>query len=445
MIIPRNLVYKERKLDEFDIDEEGSIDKILYDKLIEVEGLFAECPNTQSRGEQFQGIFNDVYYIVTLSNMYSRPEDKLHDFVSIAGQPNWSAKHYNCLSAKSQAVMGMVYAILLYFKDDEKKRRLANTIFVEMFKGKEYECVATNMRESILSAWKIPRFDFKPLFFSKWELSHIEWNNYVRLYYLEPKENSVPEIDNPLGILDFSLSSEIDELLFTLGRNRQEKYDVIDALEEYIQNNSVHEDSKWIYNYDSALAYLQFKRGWIKYNVPLGEQEPQPQQLIIPEMIYIYEKDYTDKQLQDKTDIEDEKEPENKSITLHQTDNNLKEKLDKALAKVAELEEEIEQLKQDIAELEKNNGLATMPRAAIFYAATRIINNDVIISKEALAQAFRVITGLGGENGERVRQAFSESKKTTNKFTNKHKEEAINAIKEVIPKIAAEIKKIDPH
>ena len=55
MIIPRNLVYKERELDEFDIDVEGSIDKILYD----------------NRAIQHRIKWNDeMYYIIRAEDAY---------------------------------------------------------------------------------------------------------------------------------------------------------------------------------------------------------------------------------------------------------------------------------------------------------------------------------------------------------------------------------------
>lgn len=430
MKIPRNLVYKERiSWDKFEREKDGTLDKALYNELFNVEGLFAECPDFQSRGDFHLEIFNDAYYIVTLSSVYQNPEEKLNDFAYIAGQANWSARHYNHLDARPRAVMGMVYAMLSFLGKDEKRRRLADTIFLEMFKGQEYENVAISMRKSIASVYKMPSFDFVPVPLSERELKLVDWEKHIRLY-------SVNDVDtDPIlsNIPEISPIQEIDELIDSLGRNWQEKMKIVDALEKYLQTK----DNDRYCNYDGAKAYIPVKREWLKQTKSLHQQESAPLQLVFPELHDIYDETFPP---------EEERGLEQSIASNPMTPEveELKASLEKEKLHVAELTEEIEQLKQDIAELEEEHGLATMPRAAIFYAAAKIVTKNQI-NKDALAQTFKNITGLGGEKGERVRQAYSESLNTKNKFTEYHKEKAIEAVKDVIPELVHEIKKINVH
>ena len=79
--VVRYLTFPEKSsIDEFDIDARDTYDAAFYTALFGIQEADATLLNEKSLCE----IFNDAYYIVTLSLMQSHPERHLNSYCEIA-------------------------------------------------------------------------------------------------------------------------------------------------------------------------------------------------------------------------------------------------------------------------------------------------------------------------------------------------------------------------
>ncbi|MCR5131058.1 MAG: hypothetical protein K6C10_06320 [Prevotella sp.] len=79
----RSEVYRERKsLEEFGVDEKGTLNKVLFDALFKT----AYMTKLKDGESKILGIFNDAYYICTLILLDKRPYFKVDSYVEIASK-----------------------------------------------------------------------------------------------------------------------------------------------------------------------------------------------------------------------------------------------------------------------------------------------------------------------------------------------------------------------
>ncbi len=69
MLLIRQLLYKEKKLDDFDIDSDTSIFKIFFDLLLTMDGTKVTDMNVE---KTITSMFNDACYICTVSLLINR-------------------------------------------------------------------------------------------------------------------------------------------------------------------------------------------------------------------------------------------------------------------------------------------------------------------------------------------------------------------------------------
>ena len=70
----RDLFYKEKSLDDFDIDSDDSIFKSFYEILLRLDGTRIEDPDVE---EIITDMFNDACYICTIVLLIRRPALKI--------------------------------------------------------------------------------------------------------------------------------------------------------------------------------------------------------------------------------------------------------------------------------------------------------------------------------------------------------------------------------
>lgn len=118
----RSIIYRDRiELDEFDVDNEKSLDNVMLEKLessqiIKWEGAHRYIPD----------IFNQVYYITTLILMEKRPLHYLEKYVRIARH---TSSYYNDDLSRETAfsnysepvIMAMIYNYLRAIKESNNK------------------------------------------------------------------------------------------------------------------------------------------------------------------------------------------------------------------------------------------------------------------------------------------------------------------------------------
>lgn len=118
----RSIIYKERKdLDEFDVDNEKSLDSVMLEKLESSQIIRWERAH-----RYITDIFNQVYYITTLILMEKRPLHYLEKYVRIARH---TSSYYNDDLSRETAfsnyaepvIMAMVYNYLRAIKESNNK------------------------------------------------------------------------------------------------------------------------------------------------------------------------------------------------------------------------------------------------------------------------------------------------------------------------------------
>ena len=112
--VVRYLTYPERlSIDDFDIDVRDTYDAAFYTVLFGIQEADATLLNEKSLCK----IFNDAYYIVTLSLMQSHPECHLNLYYEIAkGENDSIRKSIENESVRVAIVMGIVVAFLEGFR-----------------------------------------------------------------------------------------------------------------------------------------------------------------------------------------------------------------------------------------------------------------------------------------------------------------------------------------
>lgn len=107
----RDLFFKEKSLDDFDIDSEDSIFKSFYEILLRLDGTRIEDPDVE---EIITDLFNDACYICTILLLIRRPALKIGNFRHFCVTDE--TRHYSFATedARADEVLCMVYFLLMY-------------------------------------------------------------------------------------------------------------------------------------------------------------------------------------------------------------------------------------------------------------------------------------------------------------------------------------------
>lgn len=108
MKIVRPLIYKEKMLDDFDIDNDKSVFKIFFDVLLTMDGTRVTDVNVE---DNITGMFNDACYICNVVIQIKRPYLHYGMFKEIASRDT-NGGYYYPTSTRVNVVMSMVYFLL---------------------------------------------------------------------------------------------------------------------------------------------------------------------------------------------------------------------------------------------------------------------------------------------------------------------------------------------
>ena len=120
MLLIRQLLYKEKKLDDFDIDSEGSIFKIFFNLLLTMDGTRVTDMNVESN---ITSMFNDACYICTVSLLIKRPALQLGYFRELCNQKTFKGTYYSTNNARADVVLCMVYFLLKFCGEGNENTR----------------------------------------------------------------------------------------------------------------------------------------------------------------------------------------------------------------------------------------------------------------------------------------------------------------------------------
>ena len=111
MLLIRQLLYKEKKLDDFDIDSNTSIFKIFFDLLLTMDGTKVTDMNVEN---SITSMFNDACYICTVSLLIKRPALQLGYFRELCNQKTFKGTYYSTNEARADVVLCMVFFLLKF-------------------------------------------------------------------------------------------------------------------------------------------------------------------------------------------------------------------------------------------------------------------------------------------------------------------------------------------
>ena len=133
----RQLLYKDKTLDEFDIESEYSLFKCFYEVLLNLDGtrvtdLYVE--------KNITDMFNDACYICTVAMIIKRPYLKLGYFREICYQKKKSTYHSSD-EMRADIVLSMVYFLLeKYIEGSDNTKKLMSVINSDLRKRSNDSC-----------------------------------------------------------------------------------------------------------------------------------------------------------------------------------------------------------------------------------------------------------------------------------------------------------------
>ena len=294
--LPRPLIYRTRRNpDEFGIDEEGTLNCLIHDVLYAKYGCFDGYDDIICR------IFNDAYYMYTVALADSHPDRRLGGFIRIADNFRTGYRDY----------AGDILSILLiqinaHASDMSRgMKRLAKAIESELGFNK-YEGTYDKFSQYIIdrcdeSTVLPPLEEFQRPTITKELLDDtsefFSWHEYFR--------------DNPDRVSDFVKS---------LGRTKDEHRALLDF---------VKEKSRSAYKSDEHQRECLTKLA-AELSLPMIE-EPQPQQEEVPAA------------------------PAPQDVASPNEAESLRQQLEQAMARIAQLEEEISILRKTPEEMERSS------------------------------------------------------------------------------------------
>lgn len=120
MLLIRQLLYREKNLDYFDIDSDGSIFKIFFNLLLTMDGTKVTDMNVESN---ITAMFNDACYICTVSLLIKRPALQLGYFRELCNQKTFKGTYYSTNEARADVVLCMVYFLLKFCGEGNENTR----------------------------------------------------------------------------------------------------------------------------------------------------------------------------------------------------------------------------------------------------------------------------------------------------------------------------------
>lgn len=137
MLLVRQLIYKEKTLDDFDIDSNKSVFKLFFDLLLNMDGTRVTDVDADKK---ITDMFNDACFISNAVIQLKRPYMHYGYFYNLASStPN--DKFYTPVPARGDVVMCLVYFLLEEHGDNcADLERLKNTIETDIKK----RCVENN-------------------------------------------------------------------------------------------------------------------------------------------------------------------------------------------------------------------------------------------------------------------------------------------------------------
>ena len=326
--VVRYLTYPERlSIDDFDIDVRDTYDAAFYTVLFGIQEADATLLNEKSLCK----IFNDAYYIVTLSLMQSHPECHLNLYYEIAkGENDSIRKSIENESVRVAIVMGIVVAFLEGFRHkgyDTDTERLA--LHICTWSQKDGKCmeIVERMKKAVAPhhynqlRCPCPR-DFAPLPLDTESVNSITWENMLTLQCNE---------NGPWEVAEYEAEWLLEDIA---GKDEERKKELVDLIIEYFKAMSKTE--RGINQSDNYKAYLRkfysikgdlYQRR-IPVNDPFGDYMGWPMAT---------EEDIDDIFKDDQSNIENQKE-ENEQL----------------LQQIAKLKSEVNQLSKENADLRGN-------------------------------------------------------------------------------------------
>lgn len=125
MLLVRPLLYEEKTLDDFDIDNEDSLFYRFYNQLLKMDGTRVTDHDVE---KNITSMFNDACYICTIALLIKRPELKLGYFRELTNQKRLIGTYYDTNEARADAVLSMVYFLLKYCSEGNKNTRNLMTV-----------------------------------------------------------------------------------------------------------------------------------------------------------------------------------------------------------------------------------------------------------------------------------------------------------------------------
>lgn len=105
MILVRQLLYEEKTLDDFDIENDASIFKRFFERLMTMDGTRGSNRNVE---KNITSMFNDACYICTLALQIKRPALQFGYFRDLCKQ----GAYYSTKDTRADMVLCMVYFLL---------------------------------------------------------------------------------------------------------------------------------------------------------------------------------------------------------------------------------------------------------------------------------------------------------------------------------------------
>lgn len=124
MLLVRQLLYKEKSLDDFEIESEHSIFKLFFEQLLTMDGTKVTDLNVE---KNITSMFNDACYICTVALIIKRPALQLGYFRELCNQKTFKGTYYSTNEARADVVLCMVYFLLKHCceGDDNTKNLMA--------------------------------------------------------------------------------------------------------------------------------------------------------------------------------------------------------------------------------------------------------------------------------------------------------------------------------
>ncbi len=162
MLLVRPLLYEEKTLDDFDIDNEDSLFYRFYNLLLTMDGTRVTDLDVEKK---ITSIFNDACYICTIALLIKRPELRLGYFRELSNQKTIMGDYYETNEDRADAVLCMVYFLLKYCPERNKNTNKLMTVIDSHLKERTHG--SSEKYEKFFYSCDSMQFMLNPGFFNK--------------------------------------------------------------------------------------------------------------------------------------------------------------------------------------------------------------------------------------------------------------------------------------